>query len=94
MSRNLGEGKAQRLFFKIVLEKLWKDVFCIWRIRPGAGDYTAVDVTFLTVFFFFLTIFTCKKFPVSAKKVQLLSPASLLSGKTLNYWVKVVWSFS
>lgn len=79
MSRYLGEGKAQRLFVNSS-GKLWKDVFCIWRIRPGAGDYTAVDVTLLT--FFFSTIFTCKKFPVSAKKVQLLSPASLLSGKT------------
>lgn len=81
MSRNLGEGKAQRLFVN-TSGKAVEGVFsCIWRIRTGAGDYTAVDVTFLTVFFS-LTIFTCKKFPVSAKKVQLLSPASLLSGKT------------
>lgn len=73
-------GESSETFCKY----FWKSCgrfFCIWRIRPGAADYTAVDVTFLTVFFS-LTIFSCKKFPVSAKKVQLFSPASLLSGKT------------
>lgn len=88
----LGRGKL-RDFFLNSSGKAVEGCFLYLENQTSSWGLHCCGCHFFNCFFFF-TIFTCKKFPVSAKKVQLFSPASLLSGKTLNYWLKVVWSFS